>query len=155
MLHTWWCFYRFRPSFSTVRSLISAIEQPVSNSVWIWCFFSLWCSTMVITGRVPLVGFLCFFNRVPALGSSFFCFRDALHIIAEVLGCGKSLPFKNPTQSPPIAGLWCRCPLFLPLPLFAVLLWAGFPVLQIISVSSGLRPTLSRELEVRWFLSLS
>jgi len=53
-----------------------------------------------MTGRVPLSGFRCFLDGVPALGSSFLRFLDALHISKEASGCGESLPAKNPSLIP-------------------------------------------------------
>jgi len=149
MLRACWCFFRSRPSWPTVRSLIKAIEQPVSSNALIRCLILPWCSTISITGRVPLQGVLLGFFEVPALGPSFFRFRDAPHIIVWAKGCGRTLPFKNPTRSLPRVVTLRPCPLFrLPQPSAACWQVLPPPVLPIVSVFPVLQPRLSRGPEV-------
>jgi len=153
MLRACWCLFRSRPSRLIVCSLIKAIEQPVSSSALTWCFVLPWCIIISITGRVPLRGVLFGFFGVPVLGSSFFRFWDAPHIIAWAKGRGGTLPSKNPTQSPPRGVAWCLYPLFrLPLPSAACWLALLPLVLLIVSVFPVLQPRLSREPEVVRFL---
>jgi len=100
MLWACLCFSYSRPSHSTVSSFISAIEQQVSNSARNRVFLSPRCINISITRRVPLSGFRCFLDGVPALGSSFLRFLDAPHISKDALGCSGSLPPKNPSLIP-------------------------------------------------------
>jgi len=152
MLRACWCFFRSRPSRPTVCSLIKAIEQPVSSNALIRCPILPWCSTISIIGRVPLQGVLLGFLGVPTLGSSFFRFRDAPHIIAWAKGCGGTLPFKNPTRSPPRVVVLRPRPSFrLPQPSAACWQVLTPLVLPIVSVFPVLRPRLSRGPEVVWF----
>jgi len=153
MLRACWCFFRSRLSLPTVRSLIKAIAQPVSSNSLIRCLMLPWCSIISITGRVPLRGILLGFFGIPVLGSSFFRFRDASHVIAWAKGCGGTLPFKNPTRSPPRVVALSPCPLFrLPQPSAACWRVLPPPVLPIVSIFPVLQPRLSREPEVVRFL---
>ena len=63
MLRVCWCFFRSWPSRPIVRSLIKAIEQPVSSNALIRCLMLPWC-TISITGRVLLRGILLGFFGV-------------------------------------------------------------------------------------------
>jgi len=145
MLQACWCFFHSRPSRPTVCSLIKAIEQPVFSNTLIRCPILPWCSTISITGQVPLQGVLLGFFGVPTLDRSFFRFRDAPHIFAWAKGCSGTLPFKNLTRSPPRVVALRPRPLFrLPQPSAAC--WQVLPpmVLPIVSVFPVLRPRLSR-----------
>ena len=135
MLWGCWCAFLLIPSFFTVCWLRSATEQPVSNSTWIWCFFSLMCSIIVIIGRVPLGTVLGLLDGVPALGSSFLRFLDSPHIIVEVLGRGCSRPLKNPIWNPPIVVTRCSYPWFPPRLLFAAWSPRVLPPLHLASFS--------------------
>jgi len=130
------CFRSFRPSLSAVFLLISAIQHPVSNSTLIRYPFSPWYSTISITGRVPLAGFLGFLlDGAPVLGSPLFRFRDAPHTIVKAPGCGGSWPLKNPIPSPPIMESQRWSPLFRPPLLSVVSRWSLLPVPRIVFFS--------------------
>jgi len=144
MLCAYLCFRRFRPSFSVSFSLITAIENSVSNSTLIRCPFSPWYSTISITGRVPLAGFLGFLlDGVPALGSLLFRFREAPHTIVKASGCGSSRPLKNPIPSLPIMGPQRWSPSFRPPLLSVVSRWAFLPVPRIVFFSLRKLPMFS------------
>jgi hypothetical protein len=82
---------------------INATEQPVSSKTLTINFFSSWCTTMFIIGRVPRVGvFLAFFEFLTS-GSSI-CFLFDIPQIRRVLECGGSWPPKNPTPNHPMVG---------------------------------------------------
>ena len=132
----------------------------MSSRALIWCLSSPLCSTMPIVGRVSLLGIFLHFDKVSALGSSFFAFWDTSLIFPKALGCNGSQPSKNTIWCPPTVGAWCWCPLFrLPLH-FVALPWAGLLVLWIVSVFLGLQLILSsgkkfciRNLHMRLFQS--
>jgi len=91
-----------------VCSLISATEQPVSNSTRMGCILPSWYSSIKIIGWLPLAEVLGFLDEVLALGSSPFRFQDTPHISVKALDGGVVLPPKNPIQSLPTG--FRRCP---------------------------------------------
>jgi len=75
-----------------VCSLISATEQPVSNSTRMGCILPSWGSSIKIIGWLPLAEVLGFLDEIPALGSSPFRFQAIPHISVEALDGSVVLP---------------------------------------------------------------